>query len=353
MSETTLSRRDALKGVGATALVAGASLPVMTRTVLATSSGDPELTVNGTIPSGVTIDGTVDEYDTTDSESPINTQTETVDSGGDPVSFSSIDGSNDYEYDITLDATGDGESTPELELPLRFDIPRDPDDFEFVSYTTEDWDAKPEDVEITWDEYYLRQYQPKVRLPQQSRSGVKGMYGYVAEDENEDTDVLCYWLHLDRFDSLPGGDLGSDLGDHEPIYVFVDRESGEVDRIVYSAFHWEAGEVEPDEDDLETSRTNFPTHATFEVTETWHHYRFNPERDGEFVELKAWPEVRDTWVANNFGASATATQNPWEMLETDTWREESWVSLAGVYIRFGQWFGWYGGDEIDADNLRS
>jgi|GEM_PF-2517848 len=350
MTEHTLTRRDAIRGAAAaTAAVAG-GIP-MTQRVAATASGEPELTLNGTIPSGTSIDATVDEYDSSSASTPINSQTTTATNAGTLI-FDGLEGSGDYYYEITLGVTGDGSSTPELETPLVFEVPPPgPDDFEFVDYTTkQDWSEKPEKADIAWDEYRLRKYQPKLAMDAKTRERFDGLYGYVATSPERETDVLCYWSKVEPVESLPVGEdeLGSSIGDHDPIYVFVNSETGEIERIVYSAYNLEAAEINPTADELTQERASKPTHATFTVVKGWHHYRHTPEATGHFTDLKSWPEDRPTWLDNNFSMDATVVENPWQLASEPDWRDnDSWFSLTDIWLDLGQTLGWYGSKNID------
>ncbi len=349
MTGHTLTRREALIGIGAATAAAGGL--TVTQRVAATDSGEPELTLNGTIPDGTSIDATVDEYDTEAASTPINSQTVTATSSGTQV-YDGLEGSGEYYYKITLDWTSDGSATPEIETPLTFEVPPlSPEDFEFVNYTTtQDWSAKPDGAEIVWDEWRLWKYQPKLVMDQATREAFDGLYGYVATSEDEDTDVLCYWSKVSGGESLPVGDnvLGSAIGDHDPIYVFVNSDSGEIERIVYSGYNLEAAEVQPPEEDLVQDRADVPTHPTFTVVPGWYHYRYTPEETGHFVELKSWPAVRHTWRSNNFGPDTATVENPWQLASEPDWRaNDGWFSVTDIWLGLGQRFGWYGAENID------
>ncbi|ADB63908.1 hypothetical protein Htur_5020 (plasmid) [Haloterrigena turkmenica DSM 5511] len=346
MTEHTLTRRDAMAGTAAAAIGAAGALSI-TQRVAATNSGEAELTINGTIPDGTSIDATANEYDTSDSSTPINSQTVTATSSGTLV-YDGLEGMGDYYYEITLSVSGDGSATPELETPLVFEVPPN---FAYTNYTlSQEWSEKPDGVQIIWDEQRLWKYQPLLQMDAETRDRFDGLYGYVATSEDEDTDVLCYWSKTERVKSLPGGNdtLGSSIGDHDPIYVFVNSDTGELERIVYSGYNLEAAEIQPGTDDLVTQRADSPTHATFTVVNGWHHYRHTPEKTGFFTALKSWPAVRDTWSNNGFGPDTTAVQNPWELTTKNDWRANSGLfSLTDIWISLGKTFGWYGADETD------
>ncbi|UTF52747.1 twin-arginine translocation signal domain-containing protein [Natronosalvus rutilus] len=343
----TISRRDAMKGAGAAAGVL-AGVPQLTRIVSATDSGDPELTLFGTIPSDGQIDVTVEEYDTEGSESPLNTETVTVTDTGSAHPLENIDGAGSYYYvhDGTLTRESD---SPELET-LRLEIPADPEDFDNVDYTDVlEWEHKAESTTIEYDEWYLRNYQPQLNMALEERDRMNGMYAYVARSEEENTDVLCYWVYLDRESEADEKiRTGSDLGDHQPIYVFV-NDAGKVEKIVYSAFHWYTATITPGPDVLWQDRKDDPAHAAFEMTPHGH-FMFNATEPGDFYELKPWPEVRDVWKNNTFYSRSkpNTIENPWEIGAHDHWWAESFDTLYDrLYVKLGQWFGWYGADEAD------
>jgi len=273
---------------------------------------------------------------------------------GEPIVFDGLEGSGEYYYDGTLDWSGDGSSTPELETPLVFEVPPPaPSDFEFVDYTTkQEWSAKPEKADIEWDEYRLRKYRPKLVMDDETKKRFDGLYGYVATSPERETDVLCYWSKVKRTESLPAGTskLGSSIGDHDPIYVFVNSETDELERIVYSAYNLEAAEVQPDEGDLDPSDlSDEPTRATFTLVSGWNHYRYTPDATGAYqYELKSWPEVRPTWLDNNFGMDAAAVEDPWQLTSTNDWRaNDGWFSTTDIWLSLGQTLGWFGADSAD------
>lgn len=350
MTRQTLTRREALLSIGVAGAATVGGLSAIQR-VAATGSGEAELTINGTIPSGTSIDATVEEYDTESSSTAINTQTISTSSIGTEV-YDGLEGNGDYYYEVELALNGDGSATPEIDTPLTFEVPpSDPDDFAFTNYTnSKEWRAKPDDVEIHWDGYRLWKYQPLLKMDATTRKRFDGLYGYVATSDEKDTDVMCYWSKTETVKSLPAGNqnLSSNVGDHDPIYVFVNNETGEVDRIVYSGYNLDAAEVQPSEDQLKQDRVGSPTHATFTVVSGWHHYRHTPDNIGHFVELKSWPEVRETWLNNNFSLDAAAVENPWELQNQSDWRsDDGLVSLTGIWLGIGEKLGWYGAENTD------
>ncbi len=346
---TTATRREALKQTAVVGAVAGSSLPVMTRMVAATASGDPELTIRGTIPDGTDIGAMVSEYDT-DSSTPLTTQTETITTSGSPTPFGEIAGQTDYDYGFEFTLNG-GSATPEV-TGLLFEIPKN---LESSDYTAQlDWRAKPESVAISFDEGYLKRHQPMLMMAPTTREQNKGIYGYVAKSPDRDTDALCYWSQLTHQNGLPFVNSDSHLGDHEPIYVFVNSDDGSVEEIVYSAYHWFAGseEITTPATQLASSRANEPTHPVLSVSEQWHNYSYDADASGAFTTLKSWPEVRSSWVNNGFfnPANVAAIENPWKMRDLSGWWEQGSIDgmVAGVYAEIGSTLGWYGAEQADS-----
>lgn len=344
------TRRETLKQIGFVSAASGVTIPVFAGAVSATESGNAELTLTGSIPDGTQVDATIEEYDTESSSTPITTQSKTITSAGSTTAYGDLDAQDDYYYLFDLTLGSGGNSTPELDA-LLFEIPPD---FTNTDYTEKlEWRAKAEGTTIEFDERYLWKYQPMLRMEPSTREHHKGMYGYVARNEDRETDALCFWSQLTHQDGLPMADSDSHLGDHEPIYVFVNSDDGSVEEVVYSTFHWYSGSksiTDPSEQ-LQTSRASDPTHAVLSVSEKWHNYSFKPDADGALVELKSWPEVRDTWVRNEFysPANINVIEDPWQIRDNDGWWEEDSLNaqIAGVYARIGDIIGWYGADEAD------
>lgn len=339
------TRRDTLRQIGFVAGAAGASIPVFGSVSAATSAAT--LTLEGTIPDATDVSATVEEYDTETSDSPILTETNTITDAGTAVEYGDLDAQADYYYLFDLQFNSDGSDTPDVDA-LVFEVPQN---FENTDYTTTlDWRAKPDSVSIAFDEQYLHEHQPMLRMSARAREEHKGLYGYVATSSEQDTDALCYWNQFTHQDGLPSVRADTHLGDHEPIYVFVNSKTGEVEEVVYSDYHWFTGSesINSPSDQLATARTQDPTHPVLSVSAKWHNYQYAAGETGAFVELRSWPAVRDTWVQNGFYESAdvSAIENPWEIRDLDSWwqRDSFDHRVAGVWARVGRTLGWFGAE---------
>jgi len=258
----TASRRDILKASGAVAVVAALGVSPTINRVAATDSGDPELTTTASIPSDTAVEITIDEYETADASTPLYSQIIDLSDGESTAILDTLEGNHDYRYafEVQLGTNGSDVSVDALTL----DIPSS-ESFESVSYDASSWDAKPDDVQIVYDEQRLWKFQPKVKLSQQLRENTDGMYGFIAESDSQDTFVCCYWLLLPKGETPTFANPNSALGGHVPIYVFVDEATGEVDRVVYASWQWMASDLDSSEAALTQDRANYPTHACFEA----------------------------------------------------------------------------------------
>lgn len=334
------TRRDVLKATGAAVATATVGTRLSVRQVEATESGRPELTVDATMTSGSKVELAVVEH-TDAGDDPVNEDTVDVEDGKNTYVLEDIGGSTDYYYDFGIGIGADDES-PGIDS-LLLEVP----ELAFTVHSDDDWSSDI-DHDILFDEARLRKYQPALVMSQTTRRRFNGMYGYVAESDEEETFVCCYWGQMTHQDGLPIAQADSHLGDHEPIYVFVDDDSGEVDRVVYSGYHWFAAETTGEEGNLSTIRADKPTHINLRVVDPWHHYSHGDNGDGALVDLESWPGIRDTWRQNGFyePAQPEAIEDPWTMLERDSWWRDG--STDAWFADLWRRVGLRGGSEADA-----
>lgn len=307
------------------------------RVVEATDSGEPEATTTAYIPQDTGVDMTVEAYSSDSDSDLVESQTVSLDDGENTYILDSL-GEHSY-YDFKFHLGTSASESPSVGSVL-LELPADA--YVFKDYTDGDWLAKPPDAQIVFDEAKLRKYQPKLVMSRDTRRMHKGMYGYVAKSSERDTDVYCYWNQLTHQDGLPFVGQDSHLGDHEPIFVYVNSSTGELDRIIYSAGHWYAGEVLAENAVLTQSRASTETHASFAVDESHHHHSYTTE-DGAFVSLNSWPAVRGAWQDNEFyePVQPEAVENPWSMLDRPHWWEDGSrdAKIVEIYrkVNIGDW----------------
>jgi len=207
-------------------------------------------------------------------------------------------------------------------------------------------DAKPASVTIDYDQDWLEQYQPLVRLDFDSEQELTGIYGYRATSDQREYDVACYWLRYAVQDAI--SPLDSHQYDHEPIYVSVNGD-GSVREVVYSGYHHFAAEVSGEEAPLSADRTSEPTHISMDVIGPWHHYQTDTEGAGVFPrDVRDWTAVRSEWQAYGFydRTENEAVDNPYVIIEDrDSWWERSTLDYFAGRL-FAQ-IGVRGGDQRD------
>lgn len=203
------------------------------------------------------------------------------------------------------------------------------------------------EIRVEWDREWLERYQPYLVTAREVRLRGPIHTGYKVTSEDYQFDWACYWLQLSHQDGLPLVTQDSHLGDHEPAYVAVDKQSGEVDRVIYSAYHHFAGEVRNRNATLQQHRADFPSHITLVVIDPWHHYSHATNEGGALFELHNWLDRRDRWIDNGFyeKTASEAIESPETMLDRGTWWDENTLDyrFAAIWRRLG--FG--GSDQSD------
>ncbi|APX98550.1 hypothetical protein [Natronorubrum daqingense] len=350
-------RRDVLKATaGAISLVIVGRSATQPVGATENNSETATLSVEADIPDDTAIQITVYEYESDDDDDLLASDTVTLEDGDDEYDLAGLDGSDESYYDFEIElGSDDGDKSPELFEPLTLEIPEqplDPDDFEQVTHSADDWTEVPDDAEVMYDEYRLRKYQPRVSMSSDLRSDTDGMYAVLAESEDEETFVCCYWLDLPSAETAVV-DFNSQIGSHKPIYVFVDAETEEVEEIVYSGYQYLAADTQPDEDDLEQARADEPTHATFEVIDPYNHLVYDEDGGGAFLELHDIDDERETWEQHQWldVADPLAVDDPWQMADRESWFHDGLTSFTSMQANMARRLGWAGGS--DADELRA
>ncbi|WP_440767500.1 hypothetical protein [Natronorubrum sp. DTA7] len=228
-----------------------------------------------------------------------------------------------------------------------------------------DWSDDGDYIERTDDLDEIRAYMPYLRISPDSRRQLIGLYGWKAQSPDHDTDAYYIWARythqdaaaddltlLDRAFSVFASD--SHLWDHEPSIIYVDPQTGEIEKAVVTGYHHfpleitnptlSEGEIEGHE-----------THLNLNVVDPWHHYTHDRLENGvdvtNFARFESWLEHRDSWIDNGFyeNSNPVAIDNPWSFLE-DThswWAEGTWDYRAGKWWNM---LGLRGAD--DATNVR-
>lgn len=171
------------------------------------------------------------------------------------------------------------------------------------------------DATCSYDETDLREYQPETAIDHLSEQP-SASYGGIYSSPDRDTNVYVYFLYYTTQDGWTPVD--SHELDREPVYVIVDKNTGEVQRILYSAFHYMKGD---------TTRSNLSmngTHVQLHVVDPWNHYE-PKATEGSFPELENYCTVVDQWQESGWQAAPEAVRNPWTMTDRASWWEEDSV----------------------------
>jgi hypothetical protein len=175
------------------------------------------------------------------------------------------------------------------------------------------YEMQPESVTLEFDREWLEQYRPRLDL-----SAVRehpddtlpnAMYAWKASSEDYETDVAVFISEYNYQQGIIPTGADSHYLDREPLYVAVDSETGEIQEVVYSAYHWLRGRT--------TAFTVYEeTHPEFGVVSPWHQYSQGLTSDGEFVNVDDLGGKFEEWLRDDEFHDALApgtVVNPWRM----------------------------------------
>lgn len=184
---------------------------------------------------------------------------------------------------------------------------------------------RPDHVTCEYNESTLEDYQPKLTINHLDIQPTTVYAEYCSSPEH-DTDVAMYWAYYPVQEGISSAD--SHRLDREPIYVFINEDTGDVDKVVYTGYHYiKATNVNPDI--VDTKNT------TFEVAKPHHHYTdIGVDAYGEYPSLSDFSTVHDYWYKNGWEANPTVTANPYEIQYTTSW----WSNDSYLNITASEWY---------------
>lgn len=190
---------------------------------------------------------------------------------------------------------------------------------------------QPSHVTIEYDEDYLTKYQPHLKLSYDTQEKFIGFYGWVASSPERETNCCVYWASYSHQEGWLGN-LDSHYGDHEPVAVEVDKESGDVVRVRGSIYHWLKGEQLADAVPMDG------TNPQLRVIDPWHQYTAaTPEDVTQELAVEDLTGTYSEWLANGLEQDLLpgASTNPWKMrYEGDYWRDGvGGVSVNSILVR--------------------
>jgi len=221
-----------------------------------------------------------------------------------------------------------------------------------------DYPERPDHITASDDEAELKQYEPALHASYTTRQEMQALYGWKAESDNYQTDAYYYWMKYPSqasvwqdwfgFDGQWFGSKDAHLTDHEPVIMFADADTGEVDTVVYSSGHHYADELSADEANLTQDRRSDSSHVNLAVDPTHHHYNDEQEGDGAFAseflggtdrDIKSWLDARQAWYDNDVFAKSSedAVEDPWAARDRGMWWAEGTkdARLKGIYQTLG------------------
>jgi len=168
---------------------------------------------------------------------------------------------------------------------------------------------QPDRPVCTYDESELQAYQPETAIGHLDIQPTASYAGIFTSPARETT-IYVYFLRYPRQEGATAVD--SHVDDREPVYVLVDDRTGDVQRVLYSEYHYAKGAGTPSQLPMNGS------HVRLHVVEPWHQYVPSPA-PGARVRLANYCEAVDSWHANGWRASEAATTDPWTMTDRDSW----------------------------------
>ncbi len=187
----------------------------------------------------------------------------------------------------------------------------------------EHYEVQPEHVSISFDQSTLERYRPELVFSDDSREKFLGMYGWLVSSNEYDTDIAVYWCSYSYQEGWIGN-LDSHYGDHEPLQVEFNSETGDVERVRASVYHWIKGETVASEASLKDGRPHL------EVVDPWHQYTA-ASAAGILPEVKDLTAVFQDWLDGGLEESLApgTSTNPWSMqTRGDWWRRGEYSGIS-------------------------
>lgn len=184
----------------------------------------------------------------------------------------------------------------------------------------------PEHVTIEFDETTLQRYKPRL-VTRHLDFKPTALYGWTVRSPEYDTDVMVYWAEYVAQDGvLPSSPWLPDdnhRGDHEPVLVEVDSETGDVRQVHASVYHWIKGTWLPG-----TVALYNDTQPQLKPVNPWHQYTTTAD-PGRDVDLRNLEDVYAAWLNNGLESALVegANTRPWMMRTRGHW----WQDTAAGY----------------------
>jgi hypothetical protein len=199
---------------------------------------------------------------------------------------------------------------------------------------------QPEYVDLVYNTSVLEEFRPLV-VTRTLDVTIDPLYGWVATSAERDLNVAVYFgwrptqAGVSEYDSHPG--------DREPIYVFYDPNTREIDEVVVDGYHYIATRYP-------ASALTFTDqkHARLQAVNPWAFYKKTQE-EGVYIDLGNLHNRYQTWIDNGWGVHRESVVNPWVIRRRGHW----WADTVGGFsvdraiVQAGLTLGLGGADQAD------
>lgn len=185
------------------------------------------------------------------------------------------------------------------------------------------YDHQPDHVSLSYDEATLSTYQPLLVIDEEDREKLIAQYAWTATSPEYDTDCHVYWTAYTHQDGASPYD--SHDGDHEPIYVFVDSQTGEVQEVLASIYHWLKGQA-----DAAALRMD-GKQVVLRVMHTYHHYTAASSESSPYEpRLTDLTGAFSDWLENGLEDDLAygSVVNPWLMHSRTSWWQRDYADIS-------------------------
>lgn len=152
------------------------------------------------------------------------------------------------------------------------------------------------------------------------------VYAWKATSTEQSTDCYAYWVWY-AAGQEGVSDADSHVPDREPVYVFVDEDTREVQKVGYDAYHYLYQEQRAPT--LYTASDQ--ESPSLRIVEPWHPYRPQPDTSyGELLDISSMHEVYEPWLDNEWEVHRRAVVNPWSVRSRGHWWADGTLGVFSV-----------------------
>lgn len=200
-------------------------------------------------------------------------------------------------------------------------------------------DTKEELVEngpitLEYDDEIIAEYQPQL-VTEGVEPEPLGFHGLHATSEESTLNAVYGFTKYPYQEGISSSD--SHLGDHEPIIVFYDDQTGDVERVEYAAYHWFRGSATGDAFQYADDADHRPI---LRVDQTYHHYYvYTGNAAGDRLGRENLLESIETWLADGLEENLAIDQpwNPWIMTGRESWWRHTRRNWIDAFLK-ALWF---------------